>query len=132
MTAQLSISGLSKTYPNGTRALKGISLDVPPGMFGLLGRNGAGKTSIFKLITGELQPTVGSVARKPGLRHALLDQHRETSGRGLVDGPVRAVDVDHRGAEAVELAAHPGEVCPAKWEEGGATLTPSLDLVGKI
>ena len=29
-------------------------------------------------------------------------------------------------------AAHPGEVCPAKWNEGAATLTPSLDLVGKI
>ena len=27
---------------------------------------------------------------------------------------------------------HPGEVCPAKWEEGAATLTPSIDLVGKI
>ncbi|AHI25287.1 alkyl hydroperoxide reductase subunit C [Komagataeibacter swingsii] len=30
------------------------------------------------------------------------------------------------------VASHPGEVCPAKWKEGGATLTPSLDLVGKI
>ena len=30
------------------------------------------------------------------------------------------------------VAAHPGEVCPAKWKEGAATLTPSLDLVGKI
>ncbi len=29
-------------------------------------------------------------------------------------------------------AAHPGEVCPAKWNEGAPTLTPSLDLVGKI
>jgi peroxiredoxin (alkyl hydroperoxide reductase subunit C) len=29
-------------------------------------------------------------------------------------------------------AAHPGEVCPAKWNEGAKTLTPSLDLVGKI
>jgi len=27
---------------------------------------------------------------------------------------------------------HPGEVCPAKWKEGDKTLTPSLDLVGKI
>ena len=27
---------------------------------------------------------------------------------------------------------HPGEVCPAKWEEGDATLAPSLELVGKI
>ena len=30
------------------------------------------------------------------------------------------------------VAAHPGEVCPAKWEEGEKTLAPSLDLVGKI
>lgn len=30
------------------------------------------------------------------------------------------------------VAEHPGEVCPAKWKEGEATLAPSLDLVGKI
>ena len=30
------------------------------------------------------------------------------------------------------VASHPGEVCPAKWKEGEATLAPSLDLVGKI
>ena len=30
------------------------------------------------------------------------------------------------------VAAHPGEVCPAKWDEGAKTLKPSLDLVGKI
>jgi peroxiredoxin (alkyl hydroperoxide reductase subunit C) len=30
------------------------------------------------------------------------------------------------------VASHPGEVCPAKWQEGQATLAPSLDLVGKI
>lgn len=30
------------------------------------------------------------------------------------------------------IAAHPGEVCPAKWKEGEETLAPSLDLVGKI
>ena len=35
---QLAIRDLSKTYPNGTQALKDVSLDVPPGMFGLLGR----------------------------------------------------------------------------------------------
>jgi peroxiredoxin (alkyl hydroperoxide reductase subunit C) len=29
-------------------------------------------------------------------------------------------------------AAHPGQVCPAKWNEGAATIAPSLDLVGKI
>jgi peroxiredoxin len=35
-----------------------------------------------------------------------------------------------KGAQYV--AKHPGEVCPAKWNEGEKTLTPSLDLVGKI
>jgi len=30
------------------------------------------------------------------------------------------------------VAAHPNEVCPAKWQEGDETLAPSLDLVGKI
>ncbi|MBU0603069.1 MAG: peroxiredoxin [Gammaproteobacteria bacterium] len=30
------------------------------------------------------------------------------------------------------VASHPGQVCPAKWKEGADTLTPSLDLVGKI
>ncbi|UTD29297.1 alkyl hydroperoxide reductase subunit C [Bradyrhizobium sp. WD16] len=30
------------------------------------------------------------------------------------------------------VASHPGEVCPAKWQEGESTLAPSLDLVGKI
>jgi peroxiredoxin len=33
---------------------------------------------------------------------------------------------------AQHVREHPGEVCPAAWEEGGATLAPSLDLVGKI
>ena len=33
---------------------------------------------------------------------------------------------------AIYIREHPGEACPAKWAEGAATLTPSLDLVGKI
>ncbi|PWC39613.1 alkyl hydroperoxide reductase subunit C [Azospirillum sp. TSO35-2] len=38
-----------------------------------------------------------------------------------------------RKIKAVQyVAAHPGEVCPAKWQEGEKTLAPSLDLVGKI
>lgn len=61
MTAQLSICGLSKTYPNGTRALKGISLDVPPGMFGLLGRNGAGKSTLMRILATLQEPDEGTI-----------------------------------------------------------------------
>jgi ABC-2 type transport system ATP-binding protein len=57
----LSILGLSKTYPNGTRALRGISLDVPPGMFGLLGRNGAGKSTLMRILATLQEPDEGTV-----------------------------------------------------------------------
>ena len=43
-----------------------------------------------------------------------------------------AADLLRKIKAAQYVAAHPGEVCPAKWEEGEATLAPSLDLVGKI
>jgi len=60
------------------------------------------------------------------------------------EGQIKVMEVHDNGIgrDASELlrkvkaaqyvASHPGEVCPAKWEEGSATLTPSLDLVGKI
>ena len=62
MTAHLSIRDLSKTYPNGTQALKGVSLDVPPGMFGLLGRNGAGKSTLMRILATLQEPDAGSIS----------------------------------------------------------------------
>jgi ABC-2 type transport system ATP-binding protein len=61
MPPHLSIRALSKTYPNGTRALKGISLDVPPGMFGLLGRNGAGKSTLMRILATLQEPDEGTI-----------------------------------------------------------------------
>ena len=43
-----------------------------------------------------------------------------------------ASDLLRKIKAAQYVASHPGEVCPAKWKEGEATLAPSLDLVGKI
>ena len=59
--AHLTIRDLSKTYPNGTEALKNISLDVPPGMFGLLGRNGAGKSTLMRILATLQDPDAGSI-----------------------------------------------------------------------
>jgi ABC-2 type transport system ATP-binding protein len=47
---ELSISNLTKTYPNGVQALKGVSLSIRPGMFGLLGPNGAGKSTLMRTL----------------------------------------------------------------------------------
>ena len=43
-----------------------------------------------------------------------------------------ATELIRKVRAAQYVAAHPNEVCPAKWEEGDDTLAPSLDLVGKI
>lgn len=54
-----------------------ISLTVASGdRWAVVGRNGTGKTTLVRLITGDLTPTSGAVARMPGLRVALMDQHR--------------------------------------------------------
>ena len=46
----LQISNLSKTYANGVQALKDINLTIGKGMFGLLGQNGAGKSSLMRTL----------------------------------------------------------------------------------
>ena len=60
------------------------------------------------------------------------------------EGFIKVIEINDNGIgrDATELmrkvkaaqyiAAHPNEVCPAKWKEGAETLKPSLDLVGKI
>ncbi|MEM0939929.1 MAG: ABC transporter ATP-binding protein [Bacteroidota bacterium] len=46
----LEIKNLSKTYSNGVKALKDVSLTISKGMFGLLGQNGAGKSTLMRTI----------------------------------------------------------------------------------
>lgn len=58
---RLQIRDLSKTYPNGVRALRGIDLDIDSGMFGLLGPNGAGKSTLMRTLATLQQPDRGSV-----------------------------------------------------------------------
>ena len=58
----LKITQLTKTYPNGFAALKGIDLTVPQGgFFALLGPNGAGKSTTIGIISSLFKPSSGSV-----------------------------------------------------------------------
>ncbi len=57
----LTITGLSKTYPNGVKALKNLSLSIGNNMFGLLGPNGAGKSSLMRTIATLQDPDSGSI-----------------------------------------------------------------------
>jgi len=69
----VEVSGLTKTYPGGIEAVRGIDFQVAPGeVFGLLGPNGAGKSTTIGMLTTTIKPTSGSawlagfdVARDP-------------------------------------------------------------------
>lgn len=58
---QLLIDHLSKTYPNGVRALNDVTLSIPAGMFGLVGPNGAGKSTLMRTIATLQLPDTGSI-----------------------------------------------------------------------
>ena len=78
----------------------------------------------------------------------VLDEAAGLAQRGTFivdpDGVVQAAEINadgigrdastlvHKIKAAQYVRQHPGEVCPAKWEEGSETLQPGLDLVGKI
>ena len=57
----VTISGLSKTYPNGVKALKNVSLTIGHNMFGLLGPNGAGKSTLMRTVATLQDPDSGTI-----------------------------------------------------------------------
>ena len=93
-------------------------------------------------------PLVGDPTTTLSRNFEVLIEEEGLALRGtfVVDpqGTIKAYEVHDNGIgrDAKELlrkvkaaqyvASHPGEVCPAKWQEGEKTLKPSLDLVGKI
>ena len=58
---QLKIKNLSKTYPNGVKALQDVDLTVGKGMFGLLGQNGSGKSTLMRTIATLQDADKGSI-----------------------------------------------------------------------
>lgn len=61
MSLELRIDHLSKTYSNGVKALRNISLTIPAGMFGLLGPNGAGKSTLMRMLATLQEPDEGTI-----------------------------------------------------------------------
>src|SRR4051812_15613833 len=132
----LSVSNVGVSF-GADELFKNITFTVAEGeRWGIIGRNGVGKTSIFNLITGDLRPTVGSVARRPGLRHALLDQHRAFEGATTVWEAGAAawrevIALEHRIAEqAMELGNMGENVTDAFLESFGRDQERFADLGG--
>ena len=80
----LRLENISKIYPTG-EVLKDVNWEVKPGeRIGLVGVNGAGKSTQLKIIQGEIEPTAGSVIRPNGLHIAALNQEFEVDPRRTV------------------------------------------------
>ena len=63
LSAVVSIEGLTKTYPSGLQALKGVDLTIREGeIFALLGPNGAGKSTLINIVCGIVKPSGGRVS----------------------------------------------------------------------
>jgi len=134
----LSVSNVGISF-GATELFKNITFTVAEGeRWGIIGRNGAGKTSIFSVITGDRAPNVGAVARKPGLRHALLDQHRAFEGATTVWEAgaaawreVRALE-QRLAEQAIELGEMGEKVTDEFLERFGADQERFADLGGYV
>src|SRR4028118_1449982 len=73
----LRLEHISKIYPTG-EVLKDVNWEVKPGdRIGLVGVNGAGKSTQLKIIAGEMEPTSGELIRPASLHIAYLTQEFE-------------------------------------------------------
>ncbi len=72
---EISVKDLVKEYEVGNRILDGLSFQVDTGeRVGLLGKNGSGKTTVFRILTGEVDYDEGDVMIAPGKRLGLISQ----------------------------------------------------------
>ena len=143
---QISVSNVAIEY-GSTTLLEGVTFTVGAGQkWGMVGRNGIGKTSLFRLLTGTQAPSRGQVAVVGGLRVVLLEQHRDFGGATTVweaaAGEFAELFALERSLE--EQATRLGELGEAVTpelldrysrdlerfdREGGYTIAPRVDAV---
>ena len=111
---QFSFNGVGVSF-GATTILRDVTFTVAAGeKWGIIGRNGAGKTTLFRLLTAAMQPSVGTMAKTPNLRFAVLDQHREFPGVTTVWGAVadafrELIALEADLARQADALAHAGD-----------------------
>ena len=143
---QFSVSGVAVEF-GATRLFSDVTFTVARGeKWGVVGRNGTGKTTLFRLLTGDAEPTRGTVSRASGLSFSVMEQHREFAGATTVweaaAGPfAELLELERSLAEQGTALAEAGDRCTpemlARYDrdlerfqrEGGYTLAPRIDAV---
>lgn len=140
------MSGASVQF-GATTLFRDVTFTAAKGdRWGIIGRNGTGKTTLFRLITGEQEPTSGRVARQPGLRVSLLEQHRDFGDASTVweaaagqFSELLALEqsLGEQTARIAELGEKSTPAMLARYDrdlerfdrEGGYTFAPRVDAV---
>jgi len=140
---QIAVANVAVEF-GATTLFKDITFTVAAGeRWGIIGRNGTGKTTLFKLITGAMQPARGQVSRQPGVRVALLEQYRDFGAARTVWEAAAGQFSDLLALEAslaeqaAALGEHSTEAALEKYghdlerfeREGGYTFAPRVDAV---
>ncbi|HVL27686.1 MAG TPA: ABC transporter ATP-binding protein [Acidimicrobiales bacterium] len=119
----LRAAGLTKRF-GGVTALDGLTIDVPAGRIGLVGANGAGKTTFFRLLLGLTRPTEGSV------EVAGVDVGADPAGaRGRL-GYMPEHDCLPTDQSATDVVATLGELAGLPASAARQRASEVLDLVG--
>jgi len=108
-----------KAWHDTSEAIKKVNYPLIGDPTGILARN------FEVMIEEEGMALRGTFVINPEGQIKVMEVHDNGIGRD-------ASELLRKVKAAQYVASHPGEVCPAKWSEGAATLKPSLDLVGKI
>ncbi|WP_274648915.1 ABC-F family ATP-binding cassette domain-containing protein [Paenibacillus humicola] len=95
----VEISGLAKSFGEQTVIRDFDYIAVPEDRVGIVGRNGLGKSTLLKLIAGQLQPDAGEVVLGPTVKLGVFSQEREE-----MDESLRVIEYIREGAEQVATA----------------------------
>jgi ATP-binding cassette, subfamily F, member 3 len=140
---QLSFSNVGVSF-GATDLLRDVTVTISAGdKWGIVGRNGTGKTTLFQLITGALAPTRGQVSRAGGVRVSLLEQHRDFGDATTVWEAAAGEFAELLALErslseqAIALGADASDGALARYghdlerfeRDGGYTIAPRVDTV---
>ena len=71
----ISVKNIVKSFEIGNNLLDGLSFDINAGeRVGIMGRNGCGKSTLFRILTGEIAPDEGTIMIAPGKKLGLISQ----------------------------------------------------------